>query len=299
MKKLHLLLLSFYFIIGQLNAQTKVHYLFSNEVIHVGDSVKITPVLVDAKPNSQVEMLISDFELEVIKTKIEPFIFSSAYSGKNVLRVCLTLSANNKTYFVDTQLLTFNVFPLKANVYSVLNPLIIFIGVDNPIELDVPGTLRNDIMISAQGVMIKYNGDKGYVATSNGNQEGKGLISVAIRKNDHLVKISEIPIIIKSAPTPSILARISQKDSCIYLNSVLNDQFILNLKSGVDSFTLVYEKSGKKTEKHFKGNQIDKATYRELMSLPPGTWIYFENIQHWINFWGPKKSWVSNFAIKL
>lgn len=299
MKKLNLLLISFYFTIGLLNAQTKVHYLFSNEVIHVGDSVKITPVLMDAMPNSKVEMLISDYEVEVSKNKIEPFIFSSAYSGKNVLRVCLTLSANNKTYFVDTQLLTFNVFPLKANIYSVLNPLIIFIGVDNPIELDVPGTLRNDIMISAQGVMIKYNGDKGYVATSNGNQEGKGFISVAIRKNDQYVKVNEIPILIKSAPTPSILARISQKDSCIYLNSVLNDQFIYNFKSGVDSFTLVYEKEGKKTTKQFSGNKIDSNTYLEIMSLPKNTWIYFENIQHWIGLWGPKKRCVSNFAIKL
>ncbi len=299
MKKFNLLLISFCFTIGQLNAQTKVHYLFSNEVIHAGDSVKITPVLVDAMPNSQVEMRISDFELEVSKSKIEPFIFSSGHSGKNVLRVCLTLSANNKTYFVDTQLLTFNVFPLKANIYSVLNPLIIFIGVDNPIELDVPGTLRNDIMISAQGVMIKYNGDKGYIATSNGNQEGKGFISVAIKKNDHYVNVSEIPIIIKSAPTPSILARISQKDSCIYLNSVLNDQFIYNFKSGVDSFTLVYEKEGKKTTKQFSGNKIDSNTYLEIMSLPKNTWIYFENIQHWIGLWGPKKRSVSNFAIKM
>jgi hypothetical protein len=299
MKNLRFILILLYLTAGQLNAQTAVHYLVSSNFLYVGDSVLITPILVNAKPNSKVELEISDFDYRNIKDKLAPFYYKSEFSGKSVLKVSLRLSVNNKIYFNDSQLMTFSNFSLKANIYDVRNPLIVFIGLDNPFELDIPGATLNDVSLKCQGVSMKYTGANSFILFSNGNQEGKGLISVSLRKNDNYIKISEIPIIIKSAPAPSILANISNKDSSIYLKSVLNDQFILNFESGVDSFTLVYEKSGKKIRKIFADNKIDKATYLDLMSLPSGTWIYFEDIIHWVSFWGPKAYRNSSFAIKL
>lgn len=298
MKRLIVLVALLYLNIGKPDAQTKVHYLVSSNHLLVGDSAKITPIILNAKPNTKVELIASDFQNDIIKTNSDPFYYNSYFSGRSELMVALKLSSNNKTYFIDTQYLSFYNFKIKANIYSVQNPFIAFVGIQNPFELDIPGISHNDVVISCKGLTIhKENESRFNIYCSHA---GEGEIAIAVKKDDgNLVMVKKIPVIIKIAPTPSIVTYISNADSSIQLNSVLNDQFILNYSSGVDSFTIVYEKAGKKITKIFSGNKIDTKTYLEIMSLPKGTWLYFENIEHWISLWGPKKYCTSNIAIKL
>lgn len=299
MKRLIVLAALLYLNIGKTNAQIKVHYLVSSNHLLVGDSAKITPIIVNAKPNTKVELVASDFQNDIIKTNSDPFYYKSDFSGRYELMVCLKLSNNNKTYLIDTQYLSFHNFAIKANIYTHKVPFIAYVGIDNPFELDMPGIPMNTIVTSAQGVFIRpENRDNSF--TMFCMREGEGQIAIALKKEDGSETIiSQIPVLIKKAPTPCIVTKISEADSTIFLNSVLNDQFNFELKNGVDSFTLVYEKAGKKITKIFSGNKIDTKTYSELMSLPKGTWIYFENIKHWIGLWAPKKYSISNIAIKL
>lgn len=285
--------------IGKTNAQIKVHYLVSSNHLLVGDSAKITPIIINAKPNTKFELVASDFQNDIIKTNSDPFYYKSDFSGRHELMVCLKLSNNNKAYLIDTQYLSFHNFAIKANIYTHKEPFIAYVGIGTPFELDMPGICLNDIVITAQGVTIKKE-SQGNSFSMTCMREGEGLIAIALKKDDgSKIVISQIPVLIKKAPTPCVVTKISEADSTIFLNSVLNDQFNFELKNGVDSFTLVYEKAGKKITKIFSGNKIDTKTYSELMSLPKGTWIYFENIKHWIGLWAPKKYSISNIAIKL
>lgn len=299
MKRLIVLAALLYLNIGKPDAQIKVHYLVSSNHLLVGDSAKITPIIINAKPNTKFELVASDFQNDIIKTNSDPFYYNSYFSGRSELMVALKLSSNNKTYFIDTQYLSFYNFAIKANIYTHKEPFIAYVGIGTPFELDMPGICLNDIVITAQGVTIKKE-SQGNSFSMTCMREGEGLIAIALKKDDgSKIVISQIPVLIKKAPTPCIVTKISEADSTIFLNSVLNDQFNFELKNGVDSFTLVYEKAGKKITKIFSGNKIDTKTYSELMSLPKGTWIYFENIKHWIGLWAPKKYSISNIAIKL
>lgn len=299
MRKLIVLLTIFCLNTVKTNAQTKVHYLVSSNHLIVGDSAKITPVIVNAKPNSKIELLVSDFQNEVIKTNSDAFYYKSEFSGRIELMVTLKLINNNKAYFIDTQYLSFYNFTIKANIYTQKEPFIAYVGIVNPFELDAPGISFNDIVVTAQGVTIRSESrENSFIMLCM--KEGEGKLEFALKKEDGSVTvIRQIPILIKKAPTPCVVTKISEADSTIQLNSVLNDQFIFELENGVDSFTLVYEKAGKKITKIFSGNKIDSKTYSELMSLPKDTWIYFENIKHWIALWEPKKYTISNIAIKL
>ncbi len=280
-------------------AQIKVHYLVSSNHLMVGDSAQITPVIANAKPDSKIELVVSDFQKEVLKTNLDKFYYKAEFSGKHELMVYLELSNNNKVYFIDTQYISFYCFKMKANIYTAKKTFIAYVGMATPFELDMPGTCSNDVVISGQGVTIKKESqENSFSMTCSG--EGEGQLTIALKREDGTVTVvSQIPVLKKNTPTPSIVAKISKIDSTILLNSVLNDQFIFELKNGVDSFTLVYEKEGKKISKVFSGNKIDSKTYIELMSLPKNTWIYFENIKHWVGLWGPKKYTFSNIAIKL
>lgn len=282
----------------KVEAQTSVHYVVSKYNILVGDSAKVTPIVQNARPNSKTLLTISDYiNGETFKKNLKPFYFKNDFPGHFNLVIKLKLIENDRVYFEDTQYLDFHTYKLCGDIYTFNDTITTYVGLDYPIKINVQGFSENDIVITAQGVTIRKVGDNfRYVITSR--YSGYGQIAITGQRHDGTrVMINKIPIKIKNVPVPTVVANVSTKDSTIELKSILSDQFLIEYPSHVDSFTISYEVSGKKISKKCIGSKIDASTYRELLSLPPKTWIYFENISHWAIYKGGKRT--TNIAITM
>ncbi len=298
MKTLKLIFLLLFLSSINIKAQSSAHYIVSDYNILVGDSAKIVPIVHNIRPNSKTILILNSIEGETYRNNLKPFYFSNNFPGNFTLTLHLKLIENGKIYFEDTQYLDFHMYKMCGDIYMPNDTITTYLGFEYPIKINVNLFSSTDIIINARGINIrKAKDDFQYVLTNT--QLGIAQITILGRKNDgSTVMINKIPIKTVALPAPAVVANILPEDSTIEIKSILNDQFMFKCTSGVDSFTVSFEKSGKKISKKIIGSRIDTLTYLELMSLPPKTWIYFEDIYHWINFPGGENK-KSNIAITI
>ncbi len=166
------------------------------------------------------------------------------------------------------------VSPTKMNVF--------YIGVDNPVDVSVPGIDPNKIHVAISNGSIRKKG-KGYVVRVK--RTGKVYISASIDTESGKKSMGRKEFRVKRVPDPVAYIGDKRKGSVSRgwlaaqsgIKAVLKN-FDFNLKFRVVSFKLSYTDKGFTKEKIVKSNSF--GTIRsQLRKIPSGKKVYFEDIQ--------------------
>ncbi len=165
------------------------------------------------------------------------------------------------------------VSPIKMNVF--------YIGVDNPVDVSVPGIDPNKVHVSiSSGAIIKRG--KNYIVRVK--RTGKVYVSASIDTENGKKSMGRKEFRVKTVPDP--VAEIGGKRKGTVKRGWLAAQsgikavlknFDFDLRFRVTGFKLSYTDKGFTKEKTVKNNSFN--TIRaELRKIPPGKKVYFEDI---------------------
>jgi gliding motility-associated protein GldM len=170
---------------------------------------------------------------------------------------------------------------------------VIYIGVDNPMSISVPGVADANVLVSTPGNMgglkIKKNPKAGggkYIATARA-QSVKAKISVSAKLGEKNVPMGSFEFRIKRVPDP--VAMIGGKKGGSINKSVLAAQSSVNsimenfdfeLYFKVKSFRMTLIRRGKDpVEMDAKSSRITADMKRAIRKAGPGSKVYFEYIK--------------------
>jgi hypothetical protein len=194
---------------------------------------------------------------------------------------------------------TYDTITTKGNndltpVVSAMNMNILYKGLDNPVQIAVPGNC-DKVMIECSGG--KLSGENGKYMIRPGSEK-KVVVSVYTISKGKIQDTTKFLFRVKPVPTPTITwcGRISGetvKASCVqgygYSNTCGGtgispliprmEDFDFDVYATIQSYDIAYSLDGKIVEKkENKGNQITVDIANEIRNLPSGTAILFTNV---------------------
>lgn len=170
------------------------------------------------------------------------------------------------------------VSPTKMNVF--------YFGIDNPVDISVPGIPGNKIKpsISGGGATIKKTRE-GYVVKPT-KSSGKVNVSVTAEIDGKQKSMGSMPFRIKTIPEPK--AKVLGKSGGTINKAALTnapgvvaqlEDFVFDLKFRVTKFTVTVTKGGYTSELVSKGNKFTKKQKDALKGIKTGSKIIIEGIE--------------------
>lgn len=169
------------------------------------------------------------------------------------------------------------VSPSKMNVF--------YRGLDNPVEVSVPGVDGAKVKASCAGHDFKKNPDGTYTIKPGAGQEA--IVSVTATVNGKETKIGEKKFRVKKIPDPvPVFAGKSPMDNVIKKGDATAalgmqarmDNFDFEVTATIKSFNLVISKDGQVIEKAQTGNKLSDDMKTLIGKMKPGERVYFEKI---------------------
>ena len=173
----------------------------------------------------------------------------------------------------------------NAVVVSATEMNVLYIGVDNPIEISVCGESCDNISATIDGGEItKVFGLKWIAKVKTA---GKTKINVYIEKDGKKVLFSSKEYRVKSVPNP--IAMIAgkrtgaiDKDAMLktpYLSAILEDFLFDNVRYKIISFKISFAEGGSINEFKCTSNEISAAAITKIKTVKPDTKVFFEDIK--------------------
>ncbi len=182
----------------------------------------------------------------------------------------------NETYTVSKPLVTIS--PTKMNVF--------YVGVDNPIDISVPGSPEKIIPTVSVGSIKPAPEGKGFIVYNLPRNTKDCSVSVAATFDGKQKNMGSFTFRLKRVPDP--IAKIGGKnDGFIAKSLILASPYIIpempvgfdfNLNYVVTSFTFVTFISGDVFSKKVTGNRLDPAIVKMIQDGKKNQRIWFEDI---------------------
>ncbi|MCC6817308.1 MAG: gliding motility protein GldM [Bacteroidia bacterium] len=164
---------------------------------------------------------------------------------------------------------------------------VLYIGLDNPMSISVPGVTPGNTVVSASGINLKKIKDGQYIATVSAGQKEVS-ISVSAKMPDNTTKkMGEQKFRIKQVPKP--VAQLGNLQSGAYLKGQIASQALLyaymdgfvfdGVKFTVTKYHVIYmPKKGYMEDANVNGNSA-KAIQNYAAKAKPGDMIVIEGIR--------------------
>ncbi len=167
--------------------------------------------------------------------------------------------------------------PTKMNVF--------YYGIDNPVEISVPGIPSDKIRpVAGKGLRIR-KGRKGYIVKPT-KTSGKVNITVMAEIDGKQKSMGKKMFRIKTIPEPK--AKIMGKSKGVISKTMLLnspgviaelENFVFDLKFKVTKFTITVTKGGYTSELTQKGNKFTSQQRNAIKNLKSGSKLIIENIE--------------------
>lgn len=186
------------------------------------------------------------------------------------------------------------VFPFKSE-YIVARPAltvsadnmnVVYIGLDNPISVSVPGIPTERLSVSANNATLKNTGKGKFILNVNGGKQADVNV-FATMENGEKRNMGTMTFRVKKIPKP--VARIGNvKEQGAMSKGEFQTQlglfadyenFDFNVSCKVVSFEMVYSKNGLQQSKVVKGNVITDELHNIYKKLSKNDKVTFENIK--------------------
>ncbi len=178
----------------------------------------------------------------------------------------------------------YNVAPPSATV-SATKMNVMYRGLDNPIEVSVPGVAPNNISVNISGGSMSGGNGKYIVKPGAGKEI---TISVGAKSVDgKSTSMGSYKFRVKSVPTP-LITWAGQKTGGKVAASAASgnplipkmEDFDFDVYSVINSFSIAFSLNGSYFAKNgVNGNQIPNDISSKIRTLPKGTKIYFDDIK--------------------
>ncbi len=171
------------------------------------------------------------------------------------------------------------VSPTQMNVF--------YRGLDNPVEISVPGVDVNKIKPSISSGTLSPGAKKGEYIVKPSNSSTDAVISVVANVNGKDVQVGEKKFRVKPIPTP--IPRFQGKtpmDNSIAKSSAIAgagieakmENFDFEVTASVKSFVMVFTKDGQVIDKAASGNKLTDDQKQMISRMKPGERLYVEKI---------------------
>lgn len=209
-----------------------------------------------------------------------------SYSGKIVIKQ----NGELKEYEIPTQ--KYTVAPSSV-VISPTAMNVLYRGVDNPLEVGVPGVDPSKVEVRGPGLTKKPDGT--YIVDITKMEGTKAKYEVFVKSDDGTRKAGEKEFRIKGLPQASGMIY-NRKGGLFSANAVkaaeiqaVFEDFVFDLSLNVISFEVVIPGF---PPQQIRGNRFDDAARKKIESLRPGSSITIRNIRAV----GPKDFQVTNIS---
>lgn len=265
---------------------------------------KLTPVVI---PNSNYIMSGSDYEAKIFlaafdttspptvviggqKVSVDPKDNMATYKVKatsigekkydGVIKIKAPSSDDTLTYKFSSEYMVAQpslvISPTKMNVF--------YIGVDNPVDISVPGVASANLIPSISSGSITKAAN-GYVVKVK--QPGKTVISVSTKSNGGTKSMGSMEFRVKKVPDP--VAKVAGQKGGNITASLLQaakqvdavmENFDFDLKFNISEFNVSTKtKDGYTIDKKSTSNKITSEQKALLSGLKKGQKVYFEEIK--------------------
>ncbi len=175
----------------------------------------------------------------------------------------------------------YNVAPPSATVSPTMMN-VVYAGLDNPIEVSVPGAAPNNLIVSGPGL----SGSNGKYNVKPNSSSREMTITVAAKQPDGKVApMGSFKFRIKRVPTP-VVTWAGVREGRISLAAASNspiipivDGFDFPVYPSIISFDFTINVKGNLTTTPCRGNKIPANIASQLRSLPANTKMYIENVR--------------------
>lgn len=186
------------------------------------------------------------------------------------------------------------VFPFKSE-YIVARPTltvsadnmnVVYVGLDNPISVSVPGIPTERLSVSANNATLKSTGNGKYILNVKGGTQADVNV-FATMENGEKRNMGTMTFRVKRVPAP--VARIGKiKGEGVMKRGEFQiergifadyDNFNFNVSCKVVSFEMVYSKNGLMQSKEVKGNILTDELHDIYKKLSKNDKVRFENIK--------------------
>lgn len=175
----------------------------------------------------------------------------------------------------------YNVAPPSATVSPTMMN-VVYAGLDNPIEVSVPGVAPNNVIVSGPGL----TGSNGKYNVKPNSSSREMTITVSAKQPDgKVMSMGAFKFRIKRVPTP-VVTWAGVREGRISVAAASNspiipvvDGFDFPVYPSIISFDFTINVKGNLTTKSCKGNRIPSDLSAQLRSLPVGTKMYIENVR--------------------
>lgn len=240
--------------------------------VMAGTNYEADILLVAANSQSNYKIKIGDDFLP-LKEGIGKYMAAAKGVGNHQLEGEIIMPGKDPLPF-KTQWTSF----MPSATVSPVNMNVLYVGLDNPVQISVPGIDPNNVIVSMEGGTLKKENGTLFVATVNGGKEAK--VKVSAKMPDGSIKsMGAMDFRVRYVPKPTAalgalgsgsysVARIyAQRDVQLYL-----DDFFFK---GVRYQLLSYEMSVLDKHGRIKMNEFDIKTSRiTYPRLEPGDKIY-------------------------
>jgi gliding motility-associated protein GldM len=185
------------------------------------------------------------------------------------------------------------VFPFKSE-YIVARPAltvsadnmnVVYIGLENPISVSVPGVPNEKLKVSVRNGSLRKTGDGKYMLKVNSGDKTEVSVTAEMGNGEER-NMGAIPFRVRKIPTPvakfgNITSTGAMTKSQILAQLGLiayYENFYFNAQCKVTSFELGYTKNGGGASELVRGNSIE-GVKNIINSLKKNDKIYFENIK--------------------
>lgn len=278
-----------------ININTLVHdgqmamIIPENQSVMSGEKFKARVALISYDTRTSAKMLVNGQPVQV-RDGFGHIEIPAVGTGSHTLKASIeSIDPNTgQPIMVESGRLEWNSFTAAATV-SADNMNVLFIGLDNPMSISVPGiTPENTIVTSNNGISLKNMGHGKYTATVKpGNKTGT--VTVKAKLSDGSIKqMGEVSYKIRSVPSPKIkmgnLEPGTHSKSALaaqtFLFAVLEDFYFNNVSYKVTSFkaTLIPKKKLGYDEKYNSGNSLNGVS-QLLKNAGSGDVLYIDEIK--------------------
>jgi hypothetical protein len=180
----------------------------------------------------------------------------------------------------------FNV--VKTNKVIAVSPTkmaVLYIGIDNPIEIAISDMLIKYITATVDSGEIENQGEGKFIVKINKSISATK-INVFETFNGITTKVGERLFRVKRIPSPVVTIAgirngIISKDVLLSSGVLIPvmENFDFDLFFKISAFTMTINTGGDLLEENAVGNQLTPSMISKIARLPKGSKIYFENIQ--------------------
>ncbi len=185
-------------------------------------------------------------------------------------------------------------FPFKAN-YTVAEPNVVvsptkmnvfYYGIDNPVDISVPGIAPDKIKPQISGASVRQDRKGGYVVKPS-KQSGEVTVNVMAEIDGQMRSMGKKTFRIKTIPkpVPTVMGQNSGKMSRAMLSNAngvvasLGKDFVFDLSFRVTQFTVTATVGGFTNEETVKGNKFNAKQKNMIKNLKAGSNLIIENIE--------------------